>query len=82
MDYQDFNMRKNLSTFVAPGVPKSIEWVWQGSKTFGSQYQTFTGELYGDGSGGYASAHKTSELEKTIALNYCAQVRPAGRHGL
>lgn len=47
MDYQDFQMRKNLTTFVAPDVPKSIEWVWQGSKTFGDQYQTFTGELYG-----------------------------------
>ena len=39
MDYQDFAMRKNLSTFVAPDVPRSLEWVWQGSKTFGSQYQ-------------------------------------------
>ncbi len=52
MDNQDFTMRKNLSSMVAPNVPRSIEWVWQGSKTFGSQYQTFTGELYGDGYGG------------------------------
>lgn len=55
MDYQDFNMRKNLSSFVAPGVPRSIEWVWEGSETFGSQYQTFTGELYGGGGGGYGA---------------------------
>lgn len=55
MDNQDFTMRKNLSSMVAPNVPRSIEWVWQGSKTFGSQYQTFTGELYGDGYGGYGA---------------------------
>jgi len=34
MDNQDFAMRKNLSTMVAKNVPKSIEWVWQGSKTY------------------------------------------------
>eukprot|EP00045_Choanoeca_perplexa_P017606 m.259200 g.259200 ORF g.259200 m.259200 type:complete len:1088 (-) comp17585_c0_seq4:4855-8118(-) len=55
MDYEDFNMRKNLSSFVAPDVPRSLEWVWQGSKTFGKQYQTFTGELYGGGGGGYGA---------------------------
>lgn len=55
MDNQDFAMRKNLSALVAPDVPKSIEWVWQGSKTFGKQYQTFTGELYGSGGGGYGA---------------------------
>eukprot|EP00051_Salpingoeca_urceolata_P027075 m.479938 g.479938 ORF g.479938 m.479938 type:complete len:1085 (+) comp21646_c0_seq1:45-3299(+) len=55
MDYQDFQMRKNLSSLVEPNVPRSLEWVWQGSKTFGKQYQTFTGELYGSGGGGYGA---------------------------
>ncbi|EGD74140.1 hypothetical protein PTSG_06149 [Salpingoeca rosetta] len=55
MDNQDFNMRKNLSSMVAPDVPRSLEWVWQGSKTFGSEFQTFTGELYGGGGGGYGA---------------------------
>ncbi|EDQ87643.1 uncharacterized protein MONBRDRAFT_33201 [Monosiga brevicollis MX1] len=55
MDYQDFAMRKNLTTMAAEGVPRSLEWVWQGADTFGSQYQTFTGELYGGGGGGYGA---------------------------
>ena len=37
MDYQDFQMRKNLSSMVSPNVPRSLEWVWEGSKTFGSE---------------------------------------------
>lgn len=32
-------MRSELKSMVAPGVPRSLEWVWQGSKTFGNQYQ-------------------------------------------
>jgi hypothetical protein len=45
-------MRKKFSTYVAPNVPRALEWVWQPSQSFGDQYQTFTGELYGGGGDG------------------------------
>jgi hypothetical protein len=39
MDYQDFLQRKLMKSNVAPDVPRALEWVWQGSATFGPQVQ-------------------------------------------
>ena len=44
MDYQDFAARKETNR---------TEWIWQGSQSMGASAQTFTGELYGGGNGGY-----------------------------
>merc|ERR1712176_876040 len=49
MDYQDFRMRyDNADT-------QGLEWVRQGSESIGADAQTFTGELFGDGGGGYGA---------------------------
>lgn len=45
MDWQDREMRYNTS---------GLEWIWKGSKSL-PDYETFTGELYGTGQGGYST---------------------------
>ncbi len=45
-DYQDFNIRKNLSR---------LEWIWQGSQSLGASAGIFAGEIYGGGGGGYGT---------------------------
>lgn len=45
-DYQDFNLRKEQSR---------LEWLWQGSESLGREAMVFTGEIYGQGGGGYGT---------------------------
>ncbi|EOD15755.1 alpha mannosidase [Emiliania huxleyi CCMP1516] len=50
MDWQDRTMRYERKQGT-----NGFEWVWQGSRSLGSSAQTFAGNLFGRGAGGYSS---------------------------